>query len=176
MDNFLGVLLSPIYTAIVGVIGGYTLKWWTDRWTREYERETKRLQFFKAFYDLRSLEKPEVSPEFDRRCQQLLRDTSQWMESRPTKGSHKAKFMAICMSVAAGYFVYYMIMRFLSKVPASITQLNLATDSVVIDVTRIIVGSATGWCVYHLIAPMLKEFASVLARFRLARHLNDAQW
>jgi hypothetical protein len=172
MDDLLRSLLNPIYVAILGVLAALFLKWWTERPTREYERETKRRQFFKAFYDLRSMEKPEVSPEFDRRCQQLLRDTSCWMESHPTKGAGLAKGMAVWVAWFSGSLAITYLSAQLPKLSA-----EMRPDQQLLESTGLLVaGICASLPVYWIMLKALTDLFSKVAGFRWFRHLTEAKW
>jgi hypothetical protein len=166
---FLAVV-SPLYIALLGLL----VKWWTERPTREYERETKRLQFFKAFYDLYSLEKPNVGPTFDARCQQLLRDTSRWMNSRRTKGIRLAKFLSVCTGVVSALYVqvYSAAQLPIPSVPQQPALFRSENQMLFLFVVPAVAGSV----VYRLVLPIFERIVGFLATFERFQYLGDAEW
>jgi hypothetical protein len=168
MASFLSSVFTPIYAAVLGGIAGYFLKWLTERATRDYERETKRLQFFKAFYELQSLEKVAVNPEFDRRCQQRLRDASRWMASRPTKGDILAKQLALVGSLVSCFvFLNYNMTH-----PLKGPELWSAQVLMLLDYLGALIFIAV--VVYKLILPFATLLMGLLAR--RFQHLKEAEW
>jgi hypothetical protein len=85
---------------IVPLVGALFIQRFLQRETRHYDRETKRLQLVKAFYDLHALERPFISHEFDARCQALLDETQQFIESRPTEGRSVAMLVSWVLAFA----------------------------------------------------------------------------
>lgn len=113
-----GDLVRLPIPVVLGLLGQRYL----NRHTRQYERETKRLQLLKAFYELQVLEKPFVSYEFDDRCKGLLEDTRIFLESRKTEAQQSVNWLLF--GVAFLPLVYYgtwlapYIGRFVPDIPA----------------------------------------------------------
>src|SRR5437762_2897667 len=113
--SYMGILLGPLYGAACAFLAAFILKWWTERRTREYEQQTKRLKFVKAYYDVCASNRSTISAEFDQRSQTILRDASVWFESRRTKGYVAARSGAIVLGAVAILFVLNNALTYLSQ-------------------------------------------------------------
>jgi hypothetical protein len=106
---------SPFISATLGFLGSLIIYWIKDRdpTTREFERQTKRLQFWKTFYDLQAVAplKPNVNHEI--RCKQALESAAFWVEAFPTKAAQYSKWLSILSVSLAMSIIYGVILSHL---------------------------------------------------------------
>lgn len=132
-----GVLSSlggPLLSCALGFAGGYVLNRVTQREIRHYERETKRLQLLKAFYDLRTAEKASVSPEFDERALAIESEAQRWIESIPNEGA----LLARALSAALASIVTIMFLSTPVRWASGLLSRDLRSSTVLPIETRIL--------------------------------------
>jgi hypothetical protein len=92
-------IIAPVLNALLALAASFALYWIKDRdpFTQEFERQTKRLQFWKTFYDLAAVAPIKPNPEHHRRCKQALERAAFWVEAIPTKAHRTAKWIAVVL-------------------------------------------------------------------------------
>ncbi len=87
----------PFVGPVFGAITAFVIYWIKDHdpSTREFERQTKRLQFWKAFHDLQTVAplKPNINHQI--RCKQTLESAALWVEAVPTKAFQYSKWFSL---------------------------------------------------------------------------------
>jgi hypothetical protein len=101
-------VLSPFLNALLGFAASFALYWIKDRdpSTKEFERQTKRLQFWKTFYDVEAIAPIKPSVELQRRCKQTMDRAAFWVEAIPTRAHTAAKRIAVVLMCFASSFFY----------------------------------------------------------------------
>lgn len=99
-SGLLSILGVQLLSSGLAFAAGYVLQRVTQRETRHYERETKRLQFLKVFYEVNELSKPAINPEFDVRAEAIVSESRKWLSARPDTASTLAKKLSIILALA----------------------------------------------------------------------------
>ena len=107
---------SPFINAALGIAGSFLVYCIKDRdpSTREFERQTKRLQFWKAFYDLQAIAPLKPDVDYQIRCKQTLESAAFWVVAVPTKAARCAKWFSLLILSFAMAWLYPFL---LSKMP-----------------------------------------------------------
>jgi hypothetical protein len=110
--NAVSLFFSPIVSAILAFGVGYLLYWIKDRdpSTREFDRQTKRLQLWKTFYDLQAVVPVKPDVKFDERCKLAMERAVFWVEALPTvahKWARRITVAAIACITLAMFFKAY---------------------------------------------------------------------
>jgi hypothetical protein len=104
--GFINALFSPLFSALLGFLAAFAMYWIKDRdpSTRDFERQLKRLQFWKTFYELEAV--APIKLKVQERCKQTMERAAFWVEALPTKAYVTAKWVAILLMSFASSFVY----------------------------------------------------------------------
>ena len=120
-------LLTPVYGALLSFGAGYLLHWLQTRETEAYERQTKRLQFWRTFYEVKLSVPVHAESEADARAQQTILRAQRWAESLPTNAHIVARYVSAVVSlivwfVAFAFFHRALIVPALAKEPGTPAQ------------------------------------------------------
>ena len=107
---------TPFISASLGFAGSFIIYWIKDRdpSTREFERQTKRLQFWKTFYDLQAVAPIKANVKHEERCKQTMESAAFWVEAIPTKAFRYSKWLSM---LAVSLVVSLLYTFLLSPVP-----------------------------------------------------------
>lgn len=101
-------IFSPVINALLTFAASLALYWIKDRdpSTKEFERQTKRLQFWKTFYDLEAVVpiKPEASHHC--RCNEALERAAFWVQAIPTRAHAWATVLAVILMGGFSSFIF----------------------------------------------------------------------
>jgi hypothetical protein len=80
---------TPFICAVLSFAGSFIIYWIKDRdpTTREFERQTKRLQFWKALYDLQAIAPVKLDNDHTDRYRQVIGGAVFWIVAFPTKAA-----------------------------------------------------------------------------------------